>query len=271
MQRALRLRTYLSPSIPLGLYEAIAAAAARRLGCRVELQSETRWSGPQRGADPFADGDVDAAFVCTPSYLSLTQGHGRAATLLPLAPVFDDPRAGGRPVYFSDLVVRDDNDVRSLHDLGGAVWAYNDRCSLSGYWGMLKALRAAELSTAHFGRLLHAGSHLDSAAAVVAGDAGVAAMDSNALRLLASSAPDVAGRLRRIDSVGPQPIQPVVVRRDLDPRLRRGLAGVLRDAARDLRFREALAPFGVTGFARVTHAHYAAERAGLTACATLAA
>jgi phosphonate transport system substrate-binding protein len=271
MQRALRLRTYLSPSIPLGLYEAVAAAAARRLGCRVELQSETRWSGPQHGADPFAAGDVDAAFVCTPSYLSLTEGGDRAAMLLPFAPVFDDPRAAGRPVYFSDLVVHAESDARSLRDLGGAVWAYNDRCSLSGYWGMFKALRAAELTAAHFGRLWHAGSHLDSAAAVACGDADVAAIDSNALRLLERSAPAVAGRLRRIDAVGPQPIQPVVVRRDLDPRLRRGLAGVLRDAARDLRFRAALAPYGVTGFARVTHAHYAAERAGLTACAALAA
>lgn len=270
MDRVLRFRTYLAPSLPLGLFAAIATAAGRRLGCAVELQSETRWSGPPPGDDPFASGEIDVAFVCAPSYVRLAAQRA-AAALLPFAPVFDDPRAGGRPVYFSDLVVRRDNPARALPELAGATWSYNDRCSLSGYWGMLKALRAAELTPGHFGHTLHAGSHLGSIAALLMGDADVAAIDSNALRILGGTMPGVVADVRCIASVGPQPIQPVVVRRGLDPRLRDGLAGVLRDAAAEPRFRAELAPYGVTGFAPVDHAHYLAESAALDACAARAA
>ena len=92
----MRIITYLAPSLPSALFEAI----ARRLDA--ELMFEERISGPLPGDDePFSRGEADIGFVCAPSYRML---RGTVELLPALVPL--DARAGGRPVYFADVVVR---------------------------------------------------------------------------------------------------------------------------------------------------------------------
>lgn len=74
------------------------------------------------------------AFRCAPSFV---WPRGSPAELLGVAPVFDGEKASGRPVYFCDVIVRSDAPFRTFSDLEGGSWAYNDRCSLSGYYGLL--------------------------------------------------------------------------------------------------------------------------------------
>ena len=67
----IRFVTYLSPSIPRALFEALADHLRRSLGrVLVSLRVETHVSGPRKGHECSAFGDeVDVAFMCAPSFV----------------------------------------------------------------------------------------------------------------------------------------------------------------------------------------------------------
>jgi phosphonate transport system substrate-binding protein len=209
----LNLITYLAPSIPAEFFALVARHIETSTGVPTSLVLEQRISGPLAGDDdPFLDGRADIGFVCAPSVRFL----GDEVTVLP-SPVPADPRANGRSVYFADVVVRGSSDAKSFDDLRGATWAYNDANSKSGWFSMLE--RAG--GTHFFARCIQSGSHLRSLEMVSAGDADAAAIDSNVLRLHRRD------ELRVIESWGPFPIQPVVVRAALDDATKRGIAAAL--------------------------------------------
>lgn len=254
---ALRLLSYLAPSIPAGLFELTAEAIASRVGRPVIVDFETTVSGPEPGTDPFASGRADAAFVCGPSYVQL-RSAGAAVEVLPAAAVFDDPRNGGRPVYFSDVVVCRDHPARALEDLRGAVWTYNDRQSLSGWHRMLARLAERGLGDPErfFSRLFDSGAHVRSIDLVSRGEADVSAVDSNVLLLERRRNPDLDFRLRVLESWGPSPIQPVLVRSSLEPALKASITDTLLALHRDPAAAARLAEYGVLRFAKTDEATY---------------
>jgi phosphonate transport system substrate-binding protein len=256
----IRLLTYLAPSIPAGLFELVAAEIERAARVGVALDFETRVSGPTPDADPFADGRADVAFVCGPSF-SLLRAAGRAVEIVNAAPVFDDPRNAGRPVYFSDVIVRREHPARALPDLQSSVWAYNDRQSLSGWFRMLARLESLGFGrdpAAFFSRVVASGSHVASIDLVVRGDADVSAVDSNTLLLARRRDPSLEGRLRVLESWGPSPVQPLVARPGLPAQLRARIAGALRAMADSAETARRLREFGVLRFAPVAEPDYAA-------------
>lgn len=253
--RELRFITYLAPSIPLALFEGIVDHCRRRLG-GASLQAETRVSGPERGtADPFSGGEADVGFVCSPSYLWLREREPSPVELLGVAPVFANGRNLGRPVYFCDVISARRDGIGEFASLRGRSWAYNDACSLSGYHGLLRKLAGMGEDTGFFGEVLRSGSHLDSIRMVADREADAATIDSNVLWMRLREEPGLADLIQVIDSWGPFPVQPVVVRSGLAPVLK----GALRDAFLDLDA-YALAGFGLRGFAPVTDEDYAPER-----------
>lgn len=60
--------------------------------------------------------------------------------LLGVAPVFEDGRNLGRPVYFCDVIVRRDARIQTFAGLKCGSWAYNDAASWSGYYCLLEKL-----------------------------------------------------------------------------------------------------------------------------------
>ncbi len=217
----IRLLTYLSPGLPLDLFGAVADHLRRcpALGGRpVALASEERASGPGPGSvgrseDSFSRGEADVGFLCAPTYLAL---HGRErppAELLGVAPVFADERARGEPVYFCDVIVRRGSPAKSFSDLEGGTWAFNDPSSLSGYVGLSARLGSPEEAGRFFGRTIRSGSHPASVGLVVGGGADAASIDSNVLRILLEKNPTLREEVRVLESWGPYPVQPVVVRR----------------------------------------------------------
>ena len=258
--RGLRFITYLAPSIPRALFEGVVDHCWRWLGHKgASLRVETRVSGPERGtADPFSGGEADVGFVCSPSYLWLREREPSPVELLGVAPVFGGGRNGDRPVYFCDVISARGNDISRFADLRGRSWAYNDACSLSGYYGLLRKLDEMGEDQRFFGEVLHSGSHLDSIRMVADHEADAATIDSNVLWMRLKARPELADLVRVIDSWGPFPVQPVVVRSGLDPALK----GALRDAFLDLDVHAvpALAEFGFRRFAPVTDEDYAPGR-----------
>jgi len=202
----LRIITYLAPSIPEELFALVGRHIEETSGVPTAVDFETRISGPLDGDDdPFADGRADIGFVCAPSFRWLRARS--AVELLPL-PVPVDARSAGRPVYFADVVVPTSSPARAFDDLRGGTWSYNDRNSKSGWFSMLERTGGESF----FGRLVHAGSHLRSLELVLSGAADAAAIDSNTLRLQMQRNPPVHDGLRVIESWGPFPIQPVIIR-----------------------------------------------------------
>src|SRR5262249_3171109 len=129
----LRFVTYLAPSLPVALFEHVARLVGERLGVATSVVADLRSSGPTPGDDPVATNTFDVGFGCARPFLWLRERRPPSVELVEAAFVFDDPRAAGAPVYFSDVIVAAGSRARTFADLRGGVWAYNDVCSLSGF------------------------------------------------------------------------------------------------------------------------------------------
>ncbi len=206
----LRCVTYLAaedgePGLPRSMFAEISAHLGRSLGCESSLSVARCGSGPRAAVDDgFGTGRFDLGWVCAPSMLWL---HARdCVDLVPAGMVLDDPRCQGRPAYVCEVVVRGDHGARGFEALRGEVAAFNDRASLSGFGSLLHAT-AARGGQGFFGRWLETGSHARSVAAVRTGEAAVAAIDANVWRTIPKQG------LRVLETLGPFPIQPMVVRR----------------------------------------------------------
>jgi ABC-type phosphate/phosphonate transport system substrate-binding protein len=248
----------------MGLYLAIADHLAARLQTAVTLTSSTSRSGPAPGTfDPFGASEVDIGFVCAPSLFWLEEQ--KSAELLGVAPVHADPRNGGRPVYFAELVVAQSSRVDRLEALRGARFVYNDDVSLSGYFGVLERLSDLGHGPDFFGSLSSAGSHLSSIEQVASGHADLASVDSNVLELVRERDPALAERVRVLETLGPFAVQPVVARIGLDPELRAAAARALAEMHETPAGRSVLGHHHIRCFAPVERAAYRRERERLCA------
>jgi len=246
----IRFVTYLAPSIPQALFEALADHVQRALGHeRVSLRVESRASGPQKGGEcsSFAE-EADVAFMCAPSFIWLRNLRPPPAELLGVLPVFDDERNQGKPVYFCDVVVRNDAPIHAFSGLEGGTWAYNDACSLSGYYSLLDKLAESSADESFFDNIFCSGSHLNSIETVLNGRADAAAIDSNVLRIQFREAPTLCKELRVVESWGPYPIQPVVVSSALPTELKQRLRSAFLSTEQDQQTRRTLKQFGLSCF-----------------------
>ncbi|MEL6986156.1 MAG: PhnD/SsuA/transferrin family substrate-binding protein, partial [Actinomycetota bacterium] len=241
----LRFTTWLAPGLPLGLFDTIADRVSAGLGRPYELTTEPKISGPMSTADDrFATGLTDIGFICPPSYLWLTAGPNPGVRLVPLAPIYDDPRNGGRPAYLSDIVVRADDPAASFADLAGRRVGFNERASLSGFVSLLAKLDQEGLDVGFFGQLRQVGSHRRALELIEAGEIDAAAIDANVLSTWRGERDDGGAIVRSIDVLGPYPVQPVVVRAGADP----GVVDAVAEQVASPALAEAVRPFGVTGF-----------------------
>ena len=92
------------------------------------------------------------------------------------------------------------------------------------------------------------------------GGADGASIDSNVLSILQGQTPTLGDEVRVLESWGPYPIQPVVVRADLDPALKVALRESLLRTEDDPLTRPKLEAFGVKRFVAVGEEDYDAGR-----------
>jgi phosphonate transport system substrate-binding protein len=201
-RQTLRVATHLAPSV-LPLYAFVAEYVAARLGRRGKLVVAESYAECARDTD-------DLCFVCSVPYL-LFAAHGRIDMEVIAAPILIGDRYGGRPIYFSDVVVPASSTATRFDDLRGGAWAYNEPFSHSGYLVVLHHLLSIGEGAGFFGRWVEAGFHSEALRMVADGRADGAAIDSQVLAIELRDDPELAGRLKVVGSIGPSTIQPLVV------------------------------------------------------------
>jgi phosphonate transport system substrate-binding protein len=262
----LRFATFLAPSME-PVYSWICDAVAAELGTTADLHVGRDYA-------ELVDGRADAAFLCGLPYVRLADAP--PAPLPIAAPVLTGERYGGRPIYYSDVIVAADSPFRSFADLKGAAWAFNEPDSQSGF-GVVRA-KLARIGETHgfFGRIVEAGFHDVAIGLVAEGAVDAAAIDSQVLSIALRDEPGLSDRLRLIDALGPSTIQPVVAAPSMPPHERRALRDALIGLAGRPGAGEALAGGFLAGFVPVGDGDYddirameaAANAAGLVGLGT---
>jgi phosphonate transport system substrate-binding protein len=253
--RTLRFATFLAPDM-LPVYAFIARHVQLRLGIPTELIVGSSYERLSEQAH--------VSFLCGLAYIELRR---LGQPIEPLAaPLLCGARYDGRPVYFSDVIVRRDSAFRSFADLRGCSWAYNEPYSHSGPG--ITCYRLVELSQTqdYFGRVIETGWHQQSILRVLAGEVDASAVDSHVLALARRDNPELDVSLRVIDSLGPSTIQPVVAVSWLAERLKADLRSILLELTADPTARSVLAGRLVERFVAIDDADYDDLRRMRAAC-----
>lgn len=255
VSRTLRFATFLAPSMR-SVYAFIAHYVQGRLGIPTELVVGSSYERVSEQAE--------VSFLCGLAYIELRR---LGEPIEPIAaPLLHGRRYGGRPIYYSDVIVRRDSPFHSFADLRGCTWAYNEPYSHSGPG--ITCHRLVELSESqdYFGRVVEAGWHQRSIRLVQAGEVDASAVDSHVLALARCDHPELNRDLRVIDSLGPSTIQPVAVASWLEEGLKADLRSILLEITTDPRARRALDERLVECFVPVTDEDYDDLRRMRAAC-----
>jgi phosphonate transport system substrate-binding protein len=229
----LRFGTYLaSNDATIALYEVVTEEVGRRLGVPTELVVETSYESCEKDQN-------EVCFVCSLPYVTFER-RGLDLAVPVAAPVLEGDRYGGRPIYFSDVIVRPDSPFESFLDLRGRSWAYNEPLSHSGYGITRYHLVTLGETSGFFGRVVEAGFHREAVRMVVRGDVDGSAIDSQVLSIELRDHPDLAEQVRVVEALGPSTIQPVAVSRRVPRDLREAIREVLVTMAEDSAVHERL-------------------------------
>lgn len=260
--KQLRMMTYLSPGLPLGLFQTYQYYLEEVLGCHSTLSVESRCSGPLSDRpNPFDADEIDLAFMCSTSYMSEMAGKNQFMELLPAAPIHIHAKSELRPIYYADVIIHKDraDKYKEILDLKGHKWAYNDEMSLSGNMAVLVELRRLGLNASFFGHILQSGSHHNSIELVLNQTVDGASIDSSVLQAWMTEHPEYKDKLHVLASMGPLPVQPIIVNTRLPADVKSKIAEALLEMNASQKWQAELQKFNVWGFKPVDTSHYNKE------------
>jgi phosphonate transport system substrate-binding protein len=220
----LRFGTFLAPNM-LPVYQAIADFVGAQLGLSTELVVETDYRNCVNDVN-------DVSFVCGLPYVTYER-QGLSPAVPIAAPILTGKRYGGRPVYFSDVIVRRDSPARSFLDLRGRSWAYNEPLSQSGYGITRHHLVSIGETDGYFGEVVEAGFHEAAIDMVRRGEVDASAIDSHVLEVAMRTDPSLRDEIAVVDVLGPSTIQPITVTKRLPADSRRSIQRVLTELHHD--------------------------------------
>lgn len=204
---------------------AIAEYLQRKLNVPTEYITGIPWQDREA---LFDGGEIQVLWLCGLPYVHKADLAESSMELLAV-PVPAGARYHGRPVYFSDVVVRRESSFESFIDLSGASWAYNEPRSHSGFNVVRAYLAELGQREGFFGNVVESGAHTHSIELIMSGAVDGAAIDSTVLEWLISERGDLASELRVIDTIGPSPIPPWVISKELPDSFRSQIRQTLLD------------------------------------------
>jgi ABC-type phosphate/phosphonate transport system substrate-binding protein len=186
---------------------------------------------PPKPLDAFwARADLGCAFMCGLPY----SRDPRPLTPI-IAPVVRAARYQGRPVYFTDIIVRADSSYQTLEDTFGGRVGYTVHHSQSGYVALREHLLPYRLRIGHspyrevVGPLYGARDIVD---ALLAGRIDVGPLDSYVHDLIGNLQPGIGAQLRTVATTRASPIPLFVATAPIDPDLVGKLQAAFMSAAR---------------------------------------
>jgi len=185
-------------------WNALLAEALARAGLAWEVID---YDAPQPLAALWARDDLGAAMMC-----GLPYSRRRPRPALVAVPVPSPARYGGKPVYFTDIVVRADSPARTLEDTFGGTVGYTVEDSMSGWAALRRHLSphrkgCLPLYRAVVGNLVNGRRVIE---ALADGRIDVGPLDGYYHDLLKAHDPGSAAQVRVIDSTSAAPIPPLV-------------------------------------------------------------
>jgi phosphonate transport system substrate-binding protein len=246
-RRELIFATHLAPNIR-PLYEFVVERIGAELGMPTRLVTGGSYQLIREGA-------VDFVFLCGLPYVNLRREDPTSVEAI-AAPIVGEKRYGGRPVYFSDVIVSATSEAESFADLLGCSWAYNEPNSHSGYLITLYSLLRMGETGSFFCRTQMTGFHQESIRQVAKGAIDASAIDSQVLSVELRGDPELAERIRVIGVLGPSTIQPLVATRAVPAGLRQDVTDVVTSIGRGESERDRLATGLVDRFVPVVDASY---------------
>ncbi len=202
--------------------ELIAAYISDRLGSPATFVTGIPWQERERMIDA---GEIQVGWICSLPYIWKADRPDPSIELL-VAAIMEGERYKQQPVYYSDVVVRHDSRYRTFDDLRGARWAYNEPNSHSGFNVVRYHLAMLGELSGYFGAVTESGSHQRSLEMILDGHVDASAIDSTVLEMEIVNQPSISDRIRVIETLGPSPIPPWVVSRNLPDSLRDSLRSV---------------------------------------------
>ena len=224
--------------------QAVSSYIEERVGIRTEYVSGIPWQERER---LFDRGEIQILWLCGLPYVDKADMVESDVELLAV-PVPRGERYRGKPVYFSDVIVRRERPFQSFFDLRGASWAYNEPRSHSGFNVVRAHLASCAEGDEFFGESVESGAHTLSLEMILSSRVDWAAIDSTVLEWLMAERGDLQEQIPVIDSLGPSPIPPWVISKKVPARLRGNLRALLLHMHRTACGRRMLARAGLTRF-----------------------
>lgn len=164
-------------------------------------------------------GDVDLAFVCAGPYVD---GHNEFGMELLVA-----PQAYGKTVYYSYIIVHIDSPIKEFEQLKEKTFAFTDPKSNTGRLvpGYMLA-KMGKTPNSYFKKYIYTYAHDKSIKAVAQKIVDGAAVDSLIWDYQNLVNPEFTSKTKIIKKSPPYGIPPVVVRPDLDNKLKERLKGI---------------------------------------------
>ena len=233
-------------------YRQVVAYLAEVVGIPAELVTHQSSDEQDQRVDT---GKIHAVFTCGLPYVRKADQQPSLLRLI-AAPVLASERYWNRPVYFSDIIVRADSPYQNFEDLRGAVFAYNETSSFSGYMFPCYHLYRLGERKAFFIETICSGSHAISLDWVENGRVDAAAIDSVVLDMELAQHPNRSQKLRVVESIGPAPMPPVAASTGLAEDLRYRLKDALLDMHATTSGQKVLELGGVQRFVPVMDSDY---------------
>lgn len=230
---------------------AIADYLGDRLSIPTRFISDMPWQAREQLFDAH---EIQLCWICGLPYVWKADVPG--ATIEPLvAPVMQGDRYQNRPIYFSDVIVRNDSPYQNFLDLRGSVWAYNEPRSHSGYL-VTRAHLAVLQEHRFFRQAVESGAHQTSLQWLLEGKVDATAIDSTVLETELRQRPDLRSQLRIIETLGPSPAPVWVVSTTVPAALRQQLRSLFLNLHTDPWEHKILHAAAVARFAAVSDRDY---------------
>lgn len=197
--------------------------------------------------------EIHAAFVCSGAYVD---GHDEFGMELLVA-----PKAYGEPYYYSYIIVPADSDIKTFEELRGKEFAFSDPLSNTGKLVPTYMLSVmGETPDSFFSKYTFTYSHDKSIEAVALKIVDGAAVDSLIYDYYSAIKPKFTSKTKIISKSPPYGIPPVVVPKELDPKVKKRLKEIFLNMHKDPKSRIILDKLHIDSFIEIDDSAYSTVR-----------